>query len=96
MFKFPRASHSRVEGQFPTDETDGVIPKSWLLQAGDRYNANPQSWDDLATSDIWRLGLDVGGGQDNLVMESFLSQYCLLVLWGSGNSYCIYSDKIYT
>ncbi|WP_171976036.1 hypothetical protein [Brasilonema sennae] len=66
------------------------------MQARDRYNANPQYWDDLATSDIWRLGLDVGDGQDNLVMESFLSQYCLLVLWGSGNSYCIYSDKIYT
>ncbi|WP_169267208.1 hypothetical protein [Brasilonema octagenarum] len=64
--------------------------------ASSRYNANPQYWDDLATSDIWRLGLDVGDGQDNLVMESFLSQYCLLVLWGSGNSYCIYSDKIYT
>jgi hypothetical protein len=32
---------------------------------GDRYNANPEYWDALATSDIWRLGLDVGDGQDN-------------------------------
>jgi hypothetical protein len=56
---------SRVEAQFPTDDTDGIIPKSWLLQARDRYDANPQYWDDLATSDIWRLGLDVGDGQDN-------------------------------
>ncbi|NMG19098.1 hypothetical protein [Brasilonema bromeliae] len=35
------------------------------MQARDRYDANPQYWDDLATSDIWRLGLDVGDGQDN-------------------------------
>lgn len=56
---------TRVEAQFPTDDTDGIIPKSWLLQARDRYDANPQYWDDLAKGDIWRLGLDVGDGQDN-------------------------------
>lgn len=39
---------TRVEAQFPTDDTDGIIPKSWLLQARDRYDANPQYWDDLA------------------------------------------------
>jgi hypothetical protein len=33
---------SRVEAQFPTDDTDGIIPKSCLLQARDRYDANPQ------------------------------------------------------
>ncbi len=30
---------SRVEAQFPVDDTDGIIPKSWLLQARDRYDA---------------------------------------------------------
>ncbi|MBW4625528.1 MAG: hypothetical protein KME49_08490 [Brasilonema octagenarum HA4186-MV1] len=33
--------------------------------ASSRYNANPQCWDDFVRSDIWRLGLDVGDGQDN-------------------------------
>lgn len=56
---------SRVEGKYPTDNTDGIIPKSWLLEARSRYDADPDYWDELASNFNWVLGLDVADGGDN-------------------------------
>lgn len=55
---------SRVEAEFPGDDSDGIIPLTLLKQARDRYDANPQYWDALAKRYPWRLGLDVGDGGD--------------------------------
>lgn len=55
---------SRVEAEFPTDDSDGIILLTLLKQARDRYDLNPQYWDTLAKRYPWRLGLDVGDGGD--------------------------------
>ncbi len=55
---------ARVEAQFPTEDSDGIIPLTLLKQARDRYDLNPQYWDNLAKRYPWRLGLDVGDGGD--------------------------------
>ncbi|MCC5616385.1 hypothetical protein LC605_15160 [Nostoc sp. CHAB 5836] len=55
---------SRVEAEFPTNDSDGIILLTLLKQARASYDANPQYWDTLAKRYPWRLGLDVGDGGD--------------------------------
>jgi hypothetical protein len=57
---------SRVEAMFPVDNRDGMIPLSWLLEARNRFDSNPEYWDYQASLYPWRVGIDVAdGGGDN-------------------------------
>lgn len=56
---------SRVEGFFPQDSNDSIVPRSWFIAARARYDANPQYWDQLAAAHDWRHGVDVGDGRDD-------------------------------
>lgn len=56
---------TRVEAQFPADDTDGIIPKSWLQRAREMYDADSNYWESLSLQYPWYLGLDVGDGHDN-------------------------------
>lgn len=55
---------SRIEGLFPLDATESVIPRSMFLAARQRYDNDPDYWDGLAALKPVRLGLDVGDGGD--------------------------------
>lgn len=55
---------SRVEGFFPEDSAQSVIPRSYFLAARRRYDANPDHWDAQAEAHDSRFGLDVGDGID--------------------------------
>jgi hypothetical protein len=55
---------SRVEGFFPEDASQSVIPRSYFWAARRRYDANPEHWDAQAQSFQSRFGLDVGDGVD--------------------------------
>jgi hypothetical protein len=57
---------SRIEAMFPTDNTDGLVPLSWLHEARKRFDSNPEYWDYQASLYPWRVGIDVAdGGGDN-------------------------------
>jgi hypothetical protein len=56
---------SRVEGLFPVDSEQSIVPRSWFLQARARYDVDPQKWDIAAEHHHWRHGLDVGDGGDD-------------------------------
>lgn len=56
---------SRVEGFFPEDATQSIVPRSWFIAARRRYDANPQHWDGQAAIHQSRHGLDVGDGGDD-------------------------------
>lgn len=56
---------SRVEGYFPEDSQASIIPRSWLLQARQRYDNDPTKWDAIAALQKSRFGLDVGDGGDD-------------------------------
>lgn len=56
---------SRVEGLFPTDSEQSIIPRSWFLAARMRYDADPSGWDAQAAAHSSRHGLDVGDGGDD-------------------------------
>jgi hypothetical protein len=55
---------SRVEGLFPTDSAQSIIPRSWFLAARARYDSNPEYWQSVADQFPRRSGLDVGDGGD--------------------------------
>jgi hypothetical protein len=55
---------SRVEAQCPKIDAEGIIPIDWLESALNRYGADPDYWDKLASSEVWRLGGDVGESRD--------------------------------
>ena len=63
---------SRVEGRFPQDSENSVIPRSYLHAARHRYDENPEKWQ----NGKWRHGLDVGDGGDPHALASWL-EYCL-------------------
>jgi len=56
---------SRVEGLFPEDAAQSVIPRSYFWAARRRYDANPAYWDEQANAQKSRFGLDVGDGVDD-------------------------------
>ncbi|NDJ20984.1 hypothetical protein GS682_04855 [Nostoc sp. B(2019)] len=62
---------SRVEGMFPVDSEQSIVPRSWFLQARARYDADPQKWDFAAEHHHWRHGLDVGDGGDDHATASW-------------------------
>jgi len=62
---------ARVEGFFPHDSSDSIIPRSWFVAARARYDTNPKQWDSLAAAHIWRHGLDVGDGGDDHAIASW-------------------------
>ncbi|RCJ20161.1 hypothetical protein A6S26_05415 [Nostoc sp. ATCC 43529] len=62
---------SRVEGLFPVDSEQSIVPRSWFLQARARYDADPQKWDFMAEHHHWRHGLDVGDGGDDHATASW-------------------------
>ncbi|MBW4675933.1 MAG: hypothetical protein KME52_18500 [Desmonostoc geniculatum HA4340-LM1] len=62
---------SRVEGLFPVDSEQSIVPRSWFLQARARYDADPQKWDFMAEHHHWRHGLDVGDGGDDHARASW-------------------------
>lgn len=55
---------SRVEGLFPEDSAQSVIPRSYFQAARARYDADPEKWNALAAPHPCRFGLDVGDGCD--------------------------------
>jgi hypothetical protein len=55
---------SRVEGLFPEDSSQSVIPRSFFLAARARYDADPEKWDELAKPHAVRFGMDIGDGGD--------------------------------
>ncbi|MBD2019161.1 hypothetical protein H6F43_03050, partial [Leptolyngbya sp. FACHB-36] len=55
---------SRVEGFFPEDSAQSTIPRSYFLAARQRYDADPEKWNQQAAAHLSRLGLDVGDGVD--------------------------------
>lgn len=55
---------SRVEGYFPEDSAQSVIPRSFFLRARMRYDSDPAQWDAEADAHQNRFGLDVGDGGD--------------------------------
>ncbi|HEY9646970.1 MAG TPA: hypothetical protein V6C88_11400 [Chroococcidiopsis sp.] len=56
---------SRVEGYFPEDAAQSIVPRRWFLAARQRYDANPDFWDAQSNSHASRYGLDVGDGGDD-------------------------------
>lgn len=56
---------ARVEGFFPEDASQSIIPRSYFLAARRRYDADPQRWDSEAVRHESRYGLDVGDGGDD-------------------------------
>lgn len=52
---------SRVDGYFPEDAEQSLVPRSWFLAAKARYQADREAWDN---DGAWNYGLDVGDGQD--------------------------------
>jgi hypothetical protein len=74
-FKFGVESaywQSRVCAEFPDNISDGIIPLSWLRDARDRYDRDPEYWDALASSYFWQFGADVAdGGGDNHAIAYF-------------------------
>lgn len=62
---------SRVEGMFPVDSAQSIVPRSWFLQARDRYDKDPEHWDRVADYHLWRHGLDVGDGGDDHATASW-------------------------
>ena len=55
---------SRVEGRFPLDAENSLIPRSWFQEARHRYDANKEYYDNLASVQPWRAALDIGDGSD--------------------------------
>ncbi|MBW4422499.1 MAG: hypothetical protein KME13_25355, partial [Myxacorys californica WJT36-NPBG1] len=55
---------SRVEGFFPEDSSQSVIPRSYFIAARRRYDADPAYWNAQAKPHDSRFGLDVGDGVD--------------------------------
>ena len=55
---------SRVEGLFPQDATQSVIPMSYFRAARARYDADPEKWNKLSAAHAARFGMDVGDGED--------------------------------
>jgi hypothetical protein len=55
---------SRVDGLFPLDSEESIIPRSWWQAARRRYDENPRHWDGEAGGQDYRFGLDVGDGED--------------------------------
>lgn len=62
---------SRVEGLFPIDSEQSIVPRSWFTQARARYDADPLYWDLIAERHSWRHGLDVGDGGDDHARASW-------------------------
>jgi hypothetical protein len=62
---------SRVEGMFPVDSEQSILPRSWFLAARAKYDANPEYWDSEAEYHQWRHGLDVGDGGDDHAIASW-------------------------
>ncbi|HEY9644776.1 MAG TPA: hypothetical protein V6C88_00320 [Chroococcidiopsis sp.] len=56
---------SRVEGYFPEDAAQSIVPRRWFLAARQRYDADPEYWDKQASIQASRYGLDVGDGGDD-------------------------------
>lgn len=56
---------SRVEGLFPVDSQESIVPRSWFLAARQRYDENPDYWKNQAIVQSPRYGLDVGDGGDD-------------------------------
>ena len=55
---------SRVEGRFPLDAENSLVPRSWFREARHRYDSNPEYWDNLAHVQPHRGGMDIGDGSD--------------------------------
>lgn len=55
---------SRVEGFFPEDSEQSIVPRSWFWSAVARYQHEPEYWDELAEKHPSRHGLDIGDGGD--------------------------------
>lgn len=64
---------SRIEAQFPSDAESSLIPRSWFLEARQRYDENP---DKYAPNNDWIYGLDVGDGSDPHAIAG-ISNRCL-------------------
>lgn len=62
---------SRVEGYFPTDQPNSLVPRSRFLAARARYDADPQRWDALAIVCQYHHGVDVGDGGDPHAIASW-------------------------
>ncbi len=62
---------SRVEGLFPTDSAQSIIPRSWFLAARARYDLDPDGWESHASAFPRRSGLDVGDGGDAHALATF-------------------------
>jgi hypothetical protein len=62
---------SRVEGLFPVDSEQSIVPRSWFLAARARYDADPARWNEMANYHLWRHGLDVGDGGDDHATASW-------------------------
>lgn len=56
---------SRVEAQFPSNDSEGIIPRSWLEEARRRYDSSKDYWDNLAATQYWSIGADIGDGGDD-------------------------------
>lgn len=68
---------SRIEGLFPEDSAQSVIPRSYFIAARQRYDQAPKDWDEISDLHSSRFGLDVGDGGD----PHALARWCGPVLY---------------
>lgn len=61
---------SRVLGNFPSDASTSLVPRSWFKAARARYDSNPGKWESEAAEMPWTHGLDVGDGVDDHCLTS--------------------------
>lgn len=72
---------ARVEGEFPDTSENAIITKFLWDSARQRYDDDPEYWDQIADSQDWKLGIDVAdGGTDKSVISVWRGPVLYMIL----------------